>query len=269
MSAYTYTADEEKLFVDIKNGKTFNKGDQLHPFYRKHLLNLLWMQGDSEYAGALGYMPWIAKAPTVHEKVLVAQIVKDEMRHAYTVYKLLEDLGQDVPKHIAAKEHSFRVDPTVANIGFKRMKDDFRVNIFYYPIPEWVDFNLFNFLMDRAAGHQLEDTFQSSYVPWKEAIGPIFKEETMHMAHGDKWIKEMATDPKTKAKLQERLNVWWPRVLNVFGSGKGQANDLYVKLGLKKRTNGEVRTAFTHEIERMTKDVGLTLPTYNEADQPT
>jgi ring-1,2-phenylacetyl-CoA epoxidase subunit PaaA len=37
------------------------------------------MQGDSEYSGALGYAPWVEKAPTLKEKVLVAQIVKDEM----------------------------------------------------------------------------------------------------------------------------------------------------------------------------------------------
>src|SRR3989338_2408300 len=97
---YTITKEDEKLFEDIKNGKTFDKTDVLPPIYKKHLLNLLWMQGDSEYAGALGYMPWIAKAPNAHERVLVAQIVKDEMRHAHVIYNLLEELGEDTASHM-------------------------------------------------------------------------------------------------------------------------------------------------------------------------
>ena len=49
-----YTQEDLQLFEDIKNGKTFNEGDELPELYRTKLMNLLWMQGDSEYAGALG-----------------------------------------------------------------------------------------------------------------------------------------------------------------------------------------------------------------------
>jgi len=263
-----YTSDEQKLFEEIKNGRTFDKGDELPPIYRKHLMNLLWMQGDSEYSGSLGYMPWIEKAPTIMEKVLVAQIVKDEMRHAQVVYKILSDLGEDTLKHVETKELNFKLEDDLAQIGFKRLKDDFRVNIFYYNITHWTDFILFNFLMDRAAGHQLEDTLESSYIPWKTGLGGIYKEEIMHVAHGDKWIKKLATDPNEKEFLQERLNLWWPRVMNVFGNARGSSNPIYVNLGLKKRTNAEVRDSFVKEIKEMTDEYGLTIPKYNQDDQP-
>jgi ring-1,2-phenylacetyl-CoA epoxidase subunit PaaA len=153
-------------------------------------------------------------------------------------------------------------------IGFRRVKDDSRVNIFYYNIKYWADFILFNFLMDRAAGHQLEDTLESSYIPWKTGMTGIYKEEIMHVAHGDKWIKILAEDPNEKSYLQERLNLWWPRVMNVFGNSRGAHNEIYVKLGLKKRTNAQVRTAFVKEIETFIKEYGLTLPEYKEEAQP-
>lgn len=267
-TAQAYSTEELKLFTDIKNGKTFEAEDQMPAFYRKHLLNLLWMQGDSEYSGALGYMPWIEKAPTVQEKVIVAQMVKDEMRHASVIYRLLDELGQDTKSHTEAKELGYKLDEDQINIGFKRLKDDYRVNIFYYDIKYWTDYILFNFLMDRAAGHQLQDTFNSSYLPWKKAIEGIYKEEVMHLAHGDKWVKILANDPSQKAFLQERLNLWWPRVMNVFGSAQGASNDLYVNLGLKQRTNGEIREVFIKEIQAMCDEVGLKLPTYREEDQP-
>ena len=262
-----YTKEELALFEDIKNGRTFDVGDELPELYKKKLLNLLWMQGDSEYSGALGYLPWIEKAPTIQSKVLVAQITKDEMRHASVIYRILRGLGEDPEAHIQKVDLGKKLDEDEANIGFTRAMDDYRVNIFYYQIKYWEDFVLFNFLMDRAAGHQLEDTLHSSYIPWKEGISGIYKEETMHIAHGDKWVKKLSADPERKAFLQERLNLWWPRVMNVFGSSKGAANNIYVKLGLKKRTNSEVREIFTKEIQGFTQEFGLTLPEYVESEQ--
>lgn len=263
----TYSEADEKLFEEIKNGRKFDKGEELPPLYEKALKNLLWMQHDSEYSGSLGYAPWIGKAPTMQEKVLVAQIVKDEMRHASVIYRLLRDLGEDVDSHIEKSELDFKMEEDAANIGFKRLKDDFRVNIFYYPINYWEDFILFNFLMDRAAGHQLEDTLDSSYLPWKKGIEGIYKEEIMHLAHGDKWIK-ILSQGDTKDFLQERLNIWWPRVMNVFGSTKGRSNDLYVRLGLKKRTNAEIRDTFVNEVQDLATKAGLVIPEYNEDEQP-
>ena len=260
--------EEQVLFDEIKNGRSFDVSDELPPYYRKNLLKLLWMQGDSEYSGALGYMPWIAKAPTLQEKVLVAQIVKDEMRHASVIYKLLDQLGEDTKTHIKNHQLGYKLEEDEVNIGFTRVKDDFRVNIFYYNIKHWTDFNLFNFLMDRAAGHQLEDTFESSYLPWKRSISGIYKEEVMHLAHGDKWIRILSADPKEKDFLQERLNLWWPRVMNVFGNSRGVSNDTYVKLGLKKRTNLKVRNAFEKEIHTLCDECGLSVPPYNETDWP-
>jgi ring-1,2-phenylacetyl-CoA epoxidase subunit PaaA len=265
----SYTAEDLKLFEEIKNGKTFDHESEMPEIYRKNLLNLLWMQADSEYAGGLGYMPWIAKAPNAHERVLVAQIVKDEMRHAHVIYRLLDELGEKTHDHMLSHEFDYRIPDDEANIGFARVKKDKRVNIFYYPITHWEDFCLFNFLMDRAAGHQLSDTLESSYTPWKVAIGPIYKEEHMHLAHGDKTVKEMAANPENKKFLQERLNLWWPRVMNVFGKSAGQTNDIYIKLGLKKRTNAGARAAFVEEINEKCKEWGLIVPEYKEEVQPT
>jgi ring-1,2-phenylacetyl-CoA epoxidase subunit PaaA len=268
MSAREYKDEDLKLFDEIKAGKTFDREDEMPEIYKKALMNLLWMQGDSEYSGALGYMPWIEKAPTLQEKVLVAQIVKDEMRHANVVYKLLSDLGHDTLSHIENSELQYKLEEDKVNIGFKRIKNDKRVNIFYYDIKYWTDFILFNFLMDRAAGHQLDDTLDSSYLPWRKSMDGIMKEEKMHLAHGDKWIKILSEKPDDKTFLQERLDLWWPRVMNVFGNSQGVSNDLYVRLGLKRRTNGEIRETFVNEIHEKCNEVGLVVPNYNEADQP-
>src|SRR4051794_14391 len=155
------TADE--LQQRIAAGERVATREQMNDEYFDDLVNLMTMQADSELAGAFGYVPWIQKAPGVEEKLIVANIVRDETRHAKAMYGLLRDLGIDVDKRVDEHDYNFRVRQE--NIGTQRVGTDQRVNIFYYPIETWADFVTFNFLMDRGAGHQLEDGLQGSYAP--------------------------------------------------------------------------------------------------------
>ena len=84
----------------IARGVRLESPDEMTPPYRQDLVHLMTMQADSELAGGYGYVPWITKAPTVDEKHVVAQIVKDELRHAAVMYGLLADLGVDVDTHV-------------------------------------------------------------------------------------------------------------------------------------------------------------------------
>ena len=133
---------------------------------------------------------------------MVAQIVKDELRHAAVMYGLLADLGVDVDGHVRAHDEAFtmRIDAPTPTSAPARITADKRVNIFYYPIDTWADFIFFNFCMDRGAGHQLEDVRQCSYGPWARAIEGIFKEEKFHIRHGEYWVKKLAEDPATQRR---------------------------------------------------------------------
>ena len=80
----------------------------------------------------------------------MAQIVKDEIRHATVMYGLLADLGVDTDAHVRAHDETFTMRIAAdADIGTRRITDDKRVNIFYYPIDTWADFIFFNFCMSR------------------------------------------------------------------------------------------------------------------------
>ncbi|MBI5203021.1 MAG: hypothetical protein HY925_15625, partial [Elusimicrobia bacterium] len=56
--------------------KSVSKRSEMTDEYYEHLVNLMGMQADSEIAGAYGYVPWIAKAPSIQETYTVSQIVK-------------------------------------------------------------------------------------------------------------------------------------------------------------------------------------------------
>jgi ring-1,2-phenylacetyl-CoA epoxidase subunit PaaA len=238
--------------------KKITSAAEMTPEYRENLVHLMQMQADSELAGAYGYVPWIQKSPSIEETLTVAQIVKDEVRHARVLYRLLQELGENVQGYY--ESHNFNLRVNEADLGTQRAADDKRVNIFYYPIETWYDFIMFNFCMDRGAGHQLEDALDCSYKPWCDVMEGIFKEEAMHMAHGDHWVKKLAADPKTKGPAQEALDRWYPRTMNIFGRKGSKRNEVYRRLGLKKRDNDEVRQAFAAEIAAKCREYGLRVP---------
>ena len=249
---------DEKLREKLSQGRKIETLDEMTDEYRGHLTHLMMMQADSELAGAFGYVPWITKSPDIKETLQVAQIVKDEVRHARVMYRLLEGVGVDVDKYY--KEHNFNLRVDKDDIGTLRVADDKRVNIFYYPIETWYDFIMFNFCMDRGAGHQLEDSLDCSYKPWCDGMEGIFKEEAMHMAHGDQWTEKLSSDPKTHDELQKALDRWYPRTMNIFGRANSPKNKLYRQLGLKKRDNDEVRQAFARDVAGLCSKFGLRVP---------
>lgn len=250
---------ERQLLNKISAGGLVEQEEEMTDEYRESLVHLMLMQADSEIAGAFGYVPWIMKAPTPAEMLAVASIARDEVRHGRVVYKLLENLGVDVEERVKQFDFTLRVSEA-DYLGQGRAANDQRVNIFYYPIETWADFIMFNVLMDRAAGHQLDDAARCSYGPWRRVMEGIMKEESMHIAHGDTWLKRLGRDDNTRDELQATLNRWWPRVMNVFGRPKTRRNALYRKWGLKVRDNDAVRQAFVEDVTKAIEQAQLTVP---------
>src|SRR5229473_487040 len=226
-------SDERAMMAKIERGERLESADEMTAEYRDNLVHLMTMQADSELAGGYGYVSWIQKAPTVDEKHVVAQIVKDELRHAAVMYGLLADLGVDVDTHVRTHDETFtmRIEDT-RDIGTARITSDQRVNIFYYPIETWADFVFFNFCMDRGAGHQLED-----------------------VRHGEYWVKRLSEDPATHEEAQTTFAKWYVRTMNIFGRPGSPRNQRYRELGLKVRDNDEVRQAFAAEIAGLCEKV--------------
>jgi ring-1,2-phenylacetyl-CoA epoxidase subunit PaaA len=255
------SAPEREVIMNQKLEKkeSIESVDEMSDEYFDLLTNLMTQQADSELAGGFGYVPWIMRAPTTEEKLIVSNIVRDEVRHGRAMYRLLEDIGVPVDEYVEQFDFTYRVDGKT-DLGATRAGSDKRVNIFYYSIDSWADFVMFNFVMDRGAGHQLEDVKKSSYGPWRREIDRIFKEELTHIAHGDYWVKRLALNPKTKPEIQAAVDRWWPRVMAIFGRPGSRKNLRYRALGLKIRDNHRVRLDFEREVREKAEQWGLTIP---------
>src|SRR5262249_53479673 len=163
------------------------------------------------------------------------------IRHARAMYDLLDKVGVDTDKLI---------------------EDDMkhRMKVFYEPISSWADLVMFNFLMDRAAGHQLRDAAECSWGPWSRTMEQIEKEEWMHVKHGETWVKRLSADSKTRPDVQRALDFWFPKVNKVFGKAGTDTNKTFRKFKIKQRDNHEVREAWYNEIKPILESYGLTLP---------
>ncbi len=235
-------AKNEAMMEKIQSGNKLESLDEVTPDYKDNLLKLMIAQADSELAGAYGYIPWIEGAPTLPEKLAMANIVKDEIRHARAMYDLLERIDVDTEKLIYED----------------KMKH--RMKVFYEPINSWTDLVMFNFLMDRAAGHQLRDAAECSWGPWSRAMVQIEKEEWMHVAHGEHWVKRLSADVTTRPEVQTALDFWFPKVNKVFGKSATETNKTFQLYKLKQRDNHEVREAWYVEIKPLLEGYGLTVP---------
>lgn len=232
----------QTMMDKINSGQKLESLSEITDEYKTHLLTLLIAQADSELAGAYGYIPWIEGAPNVAEKLAMANIVKDECRHAKAIYDLIERFDVDIDKLI----------------NEDKMKN--RMKVFYEPINTWVDLVMFNFLMDRAAGHQLRDAAECSWGPWSRAMQQIEKEEWMHVKHGETWVKKLAQAPDQKKHVQESLNFWFPKVNRIFGKSNTESNNIFRQLKLKQRDNHDVRIVWYKEVKDLLESYGLIVP---------
>ncbi len=239
------TSTEIAMMEKIQAGKKLESPDEITDEYKEHLLTLMIAQADSELAGAYGYVPWIEGAPTIAEKLAMANIVKDECRHAKAIYDLLVKLNVNVNKLVFED----------------KMKN--RMKVFYEPIRTWADLVMFNFLMDRAAGHQLHDAAECSWGPWSRTMIEIEKEELMHVKHGETWVSKLTKDPTQKADVQRALDFWFPKVNKVFGKSATESNQRYRHFKLKQRDNQEVRVSWYQEIKPLLESYGLKVADIN------
>ncbi|MBI4842607.1 MAG: phenylacetate-CoA oxygenase subunit PaaI, partial [candidate division NC10 bacterium] len=128
----TENKKHERLLERIRAGEIIEGPEEMSEEYRTHLVNLMQMQADSELSGGFGYVPWIVKGPTVPEMLAVATIVKDEVRHARVMYRLLADLGINPEEKIRQTDLTLRVSGD-QDLGTARAAGDKRVNIFGRP----------------------------------------------------------------------------------------------------------------------------------------
>ena len=94
-----------------------------------------------------------------------------------------------------------------------------------------------------------------------EAARITMPEEKFHAKFGKDFCMELIRTKNGKAAVQDAVNRYLPITPGFFGASKSRNNEMYLRWGLKSRTNDEMREDFLARVgELVEKDFGLRLP---------
>ncbi len=126
-----------------------------------------------------------------------------------------------------------------------------------------MDSATFMSLIDRVGKFQLEMQHHFLYGPMAVSMPWMrWKEESYHLAAGETLMKAIAAAAIQDGgnfgveDLQETINMWYPRGLEMFGSELGGG---LVKGVFKTLTNGEAQAIYIEEVRGKVKDVNLAI----------
>jgi len=243
--------DDAALISRIQSGKLVESREHASDAYVQGLTRTLVVSGDTELISAPAYLKAAAYAPRLQSYVSVVGIIQDELGHAHIAYRMLRDLGVDTDKLI-----------------YERDPADFRYPYaFDVPLESWSEMVVANGFYDRAGFVLLSDIFEhTSYAPWKRALVKVDREEVFHLRHGEQWMKTLAADPATRDDLQHAVDWMFLMTLEWFGL----PDDLkrhrdQIDLGLKGRTNDELRQIWMSTAVPFCESIGIAVPAHLDA----
>jgi 1,2-phenylacetyl-CoA epoxidase catalytic subunit len=161
---------------------------------RARLAHLLEGQGFRELAAAYLFTGALPLAPTLDDKMLLAEQVSEELAH------------------FEAASHVY------AEAGFGDLLGAVRERSQALPAPtSWPEVVLAQFLFDRAGYVQLREHAAASYAPYADMVRKIMEEEEHHQAACEAALRELhASHPDGLAPYQPHVETWLRLTLASF-----------------------------------------------------
>jgi len=222
--------------------------DDLPPDYKDLLVRMLSIQSriESEYmlAAERTLMRPLAMAPTPEDKAEYAAFWSDEVRHASYWMRLLNDLGVRV-------DDAFMATPMPIYIF--EMRDQAQ---------DWIEYGLFSFFADRQGAYMGYEWVGCSYEPLARIADRVHKEELGHAAFGYRLIRRyLDREPERGRELLiKHLKKWYPAGLDMFGKSGSKRQYDYVRWGLRRRTNEQMRDEFETEVNNLLTKIDIPIP---------
>ncbi len=216
--------------------------------YKDLLVRMLSIQAriESEYmlAPERTLLRPLGMAPTPEDKAEYAAFWSDEVRHASYWMHLLAELG-------VAVDAAFMATPMPIYIFELRDQAE-----------DWAEYALFSFFADRQGAFMGYEWVGCSYEPLARIAERVHREELGHAAFGYRLMRRIVQqDPAHgRERLIRHLQKWYPAGLDMVGkSGSRRQND-YLRWGLRKRSNEQMREEFTAEVNTLLRKLDLPLP---------
>ena len=216
------------------------------PGYREQVIRILTVQAriESEYPmyPERTLLPAMRLAPNPDEWVRYASYWAQEVEHASYWLKMLADLGVRV-------DEEFMSQPKPIYIFDMRDTGE-----------TWADWAFFSFFADRQGAYIAWEWIGSSYGPFERIAERTWREEEGHAQMGFEMLQGVCATAEGRAQAQEKLAIWYPAGLDMFGRSDSERQYDHIRWGLRRRTNEEMRQQFKAEVDQVLRKVGLEPP---------
>lgn len=222
----------------------FDEDDLLPEEYKALLLKMLAHEG--ERAGNksfLGFMATcldIAEAlfPTRETKLLKAEYLAEELKHAIMFHRLAVGLDRDFALRDVPYAHY----------------------AFHLPRETWADDAFFHFFVDLNGAFHARDWRESSYVPLQKMSATVERDELGHSEMGYYFLQHICADARGRTLAQALLAKWYAAALDMFGRSDSPNTPRFVRWGLKSVGNAEIRQAYKRYVDGKLVALGLDVP---------
>jgi 1,2-phenylacetyl-CoA epoxidase catalytic subunit len=220
----------------------------LPPEYRDLLVRMLSIQSriESEYmfAPERTLLKPLSLATTPEDKAEYAAFWSDEVRHASYWMKLLVELGVKVDEQFMS---------TPMPIYIFEIRDQ---------AEDWIEYGLFSFFADRQGAYMGYEWLGCSYEPLAKIAERVYREELGHAAFGYSIMRRVVQrDPEHgRDRIAKYLPKWYAAGLDMFGQSGSRRQHDYLRAGLRRRTNHEMRAAFTEEVNGLLTKLAIPIP---------
>ncbi len=226
--------------------RTYEPTDDMPPGYRDGLIQILSIQAriETEYPmyPERSLLPAMRLAPSPDDWVRYASYWAQEVEHASYWIRMLNDLGVKIDDAFMARPKPIYIFD---------MRDTAKT---------WVEWAYFSFFADRQGAYMAWDWIDSSYGPFARIAERTWREEEGHAQMGYEMLKGVCATQGGRAVAQDKLARWYPAGLDMFGRSDSKRQFEYIRWGLRRRTNEEMRLAFRHEVDAVLGSVGLQPP---------
>jgi ring-1,2-phenylacetyl-CoA epoxidase subunit PaaA len=212
--------------------------------YSEILKHMLLAHTEGELSGADAYREGLAFAPNARELKVLYESAADEIEHYMVGARLLADMGIDASYMLKTKVEDRYHYPSQ----------------FMADYTNWAERGLTSMLAESAALEHLVEFRESSYRPFAAIVDQVIAEESVHISHGRRIVREMCETEEGRQACQNVLDRKWGQVLDLFGSSTSKRSELFQKWGLRQRPNETARQDWTLRTRPKLADMGLNAP---------
>jgi ring-1,2-phenylacetyl-CoA epoxidase subunit PaaA len=157
-------------------------------------------------------------------------------------------------------EHGVITSRILAGLGVGPIDQPIKQYLFHLPIDTFCDMAYFNALGDRV-GCYIGETWQS--VPYEPLLGVadrLHKDEVFHATFGLSNLRRVCSTPEGLDEANEKIKIWWPAALDMFGRSDSEFSEAYVRWGLRELNNADLRLQYISDTRPLLDDLGIEVP---------